>query len=709
MSTHLKYIDDELHWGRVKISDVVNTVNTPLYIYNYNIIKSKFKNVERAFRDKHHLICYALKANTNLHILKLIADWDYGTEVVSYGELYLALMAGFKPDTIVFSGAGKTAEEIEYAVRNNILLFNVENWNEIKTINSIAGKYRRVQSISLRINPDIDPDTHPSIATGIRGAKFGIEWKKLPDVFMRAKKLSNVKIKGIHIHLGSQITTKEPFIKCAEHIQSCVETAESFGINIKYINIGGGLGVNYENDLPLAEKLRNKNVITPGEWINIFLSNSHVKDKTVIVEPGRYVLAEGGMLITKVLYKKKSFGKTFYIVDAGMNDFSRPLLYDAYHNIAPLKKKTGRKTPADVVGPLCETGDYFAKDRPLPSLRNSDLLAVLTAGAYGSSLSSNYNSRLRLPEIIIKNDTIAQLKYRETLHDLTKNQPVNLEWFKITGKKTLQSKPSHTISFSKYSATGNDFIILDNREAILTALPIKKMFSHMCQRKLSIGADGIIVINKDEKYYNVSFYNADGSLAESCGNGLRAAGVYIADKIQSTAGSMQIETIDGKHEFLINNGLPTIGINVNRESFKEQTLTIENRIIKGYIINSGVPHYVIIKDDFDNSEFTVLARKIRYSSYFKPDGTNVNIMKKTARNTIMVRTYERGVEDETLSCGTGATACYYTGKKIMNLKSPVSVITKGGELQIFEKRGKIYLSGSVREIYKGTYELSDIL
>ncbi len=709
MNTHLKYINDELHWGKVKISDAADTVNTPFYIYNYNIIKSKFKNIERAFKDRHHLICYALKANTNLHILKLIADWGYGTEVVSYGELYLALRAGFKPETIVFSGAGKTVEEIEYAVKNDILLFNAENLNEIKAINSAAKKYGRVQSILIRINPDIDPDTHHSIATGIKGAKFGIEWKKLPDVFSRAKKLSYVKIEGIHIHLGSQITAKEPFVKCAEYIKSCVETAKSFGINVKYINIGGGLGINYENDLPASERSKNKNEMTPGEWVNIFLSNSYIKNKTIIVEPGRYVLAEGGMLVTKVLYKKKSFGKTFYIVDAGMNDFSRPLLYDAYHNIVPLKKKTGKKTPADVVGPLCETGDFFAKERPLPSLRDGDLLTVLTTGAYGSSLSSNYNSRLRLPEIIIKNDTIAQLKYREPLNELTKNQPANLKWHKLTGKKTGQIKLSNTLPFSKYSATGNDFIIIDNREAILAGLPIKKMFSHMCKRKLSIGADRIIVINKDGKYYNVSFYNADGSLAESCGNGLRAAGVYIANNIKPIAVSINIETIDGMHEFFINNGQPTIGINIKRESFKEQTLTIENINIKGYIISSGVPHYVIIEDDFDSPEFAAFARKIRYSSYFEPDGTNVNIMKKTARNKIMVRTYERGVENETFSCGTGAAACYYTGKKIMNLKSPVSVMTKGGELQIHETGRKIYLSGSVREIYKGTYELSDIL
>ena len=707
MNTLLKYINDELHWGRVKISDVADVVNTPFYIYNYNIIKSKFRNIERAFKDRHHLICYALKANTNLHILKLIAGWGYGTEVVSYGELYLALRAGFKPETIVFSGAGKTAQEIEFAVKNDILLFNAENRNEIKAINSAAGKYGKVQSISIRINPDIDPDTHPSITTGIKGAKFGIEWKKLPDIFSRAKKLSYVKIKGIHIHLGSQITTKEPFIKCAEYIKICVETAESFGIDIKYINIGGGLGINYEDDLPVSGRLKNE--MTPGEWVNIFLSNSYIKDKTLIVEPGRYVLAEGGMLVTKVLYKKKSFGKTFYIVDAGMNDFSRPLLYDAYHNIVPLKKKTGKKTPADVVGPLCETGDFFAKERPLPSLRDGDLLAVLTTGAYGSSLSSNYNSRLRLPEIIIKNDTIAQLKYRESQHELAKNQPPNLEWHKLTVKKTGQIKLSKTLPFSKYCAAGNDFIIIDNREAILAGFPFKKMFSYMCLRKLSIGADGIIVINKDGKYYNVSFYNADGSLAESCGNGLRAAGVYIADNIKPAAGSMYIETIDGMHEFLINNGQPTIGINVKRERFKEQTLIIGNRNIKGYIVNSGVPHYVIIDDDYDSPGFAALARKIRYSSYFEPEGTNVNIMKKTARNKIMVRTYERGVEDETLSCGTGAVACYYTGKQIMNLKSTVSVMTKGGKLQIYETGGKIYLSGSAREIYKGTYELADIL
>ena len=355
----MNYINGDLFWGKVKVSDIADMAGTPFYLYNHDVLKSEFKKIETALKKIDNIICYAVKANLNLTILKMIAEWGYGAEVVSGGELFLALKAGFKTEQIVFSGAGKSIEEIEYAVKNNILLFNAESWDEIILINKIAKKNKKDQNISVRINPDINPETHPYITTGLKGGKFGIEWKKLADIFDRSRSLSNIKIKGIHIHIGSQISKKEPFIMFAEFIKKITKIAALKGIRLQYINVGGGIGFDYENDF--IKNKNRENFITPKKWADIFISHDTSKGKTFITEPGRFVTAKAGILVTKLLYKKKSFGKNFYIVDAGMNDFMRPSLYNAHHNIIPLKKRSGKQIKVDVVGPICETGDFFDK------------------------------------------------------------------------------------------------------------------------------------------------------------------------------------------------------------------------------------------------------------------------------------------------------------------------------------------------------------
>ena len=707
----MRYIDGDLYWGKVKVKDIAKLVGTPLYIYNYDVIMRAFKKVDNAFEGIEHILCYALKANSNLFILKMISQWGYGTEVVSGGELLLALKAGFKPEKIVFSGSGKSETEIEYGIKNNILLFNAESWKEILIINKISKKYKKIQKILIRINPDINPETHRYTTTGLKGEKFGIEWKKVPEILTKTKLLSNVKTVGIHIHLGSQIVKKEPFIMCSNFIKKFIKTAESSGIKLKYINIGGGLGIDYENDFPISDKVSSKKekALAAKEWADTFTYKNNWRDKILIIEPGRFIMAKGGIIVTKILYKKRSFGKNFYIVDAGMNDFIRPSLYNAYHNIIPLQKRGEKQINVDVVGPICESGDFFAKNRNLPVQKNGDLLAILSAGAYGRCFSSNYNSRLRIPEILIKNNKIAVIRYKESANELINNQPIETIWIDLKKKQTTKSIKNKNLSipFGKFSATGNDFIIIDNRENILKGLNLRNLFSYICQRKTSVGADGVIVIEKEEEKYRVSFYNPDGSTAESCGNGLRVLALFLM-KYNTLFSEQIIESKDGIHEIKFQGNKPKVRMFIFKKSFKEKTLLIDNEKIKGYIINSGVPHFVILSKNIEDPKLMDTAKKIRFNSVFAPSGTNVDFIKKIKTDKIMIRTYERGVEAETLSCGTGAVAAYYIARKILKLKSPIKVITKGGELIISEEKGKIFLSGEVKEVYQGVFNLADI-
>jgi diaminopimelate decarboxylase len=703
----MEYIKGELHWGKVKLSDIAQTVDTPFYLYNYGVIKSAFRRVDNAFNKVDHLLCYAVKANSNLNLLKLIAEWGYGAEVVSKGELFLALKAKFNPEKIIFSGVGKSETEIDYAIKNNILLFNTESWEEIKIIDKFAKKYNKIQKILIRVNPDINPETHPYTSTGLKSDKFGVKWKKAQEIFKKSKNLKNIDLVGIHIHIGSQITKKEPFIKCSKFIKKCIKTLKKSIINLKYINIGGGLGIDYEYDFTISDK-REKH-LTPEEWAEIFLSNSFMKDKIVIIEPGRFVMAEGGILITRILYKKTSFGKNFYIVDAGMNDFMRPTLYNAYHKIIPLVKKDKKQITVDVVGPLCESGDFLAKNRKLPLQKSGDMLAILTSGAYGRCLSSNYNSRLRIPEVLIKNNKFSIIRNKENEYELLRNQSFEPIWENIKNKKSIPyiKNKDRLIPFSKFSATGNDFIIIDNRENILKGINLKDLSIHLSKRTTSIGADGVIIIQNANKGYSVLFYNPDGSIPESCGNGIRAVSIFLHKYVNSLTEQI-IESKDGIHYTFIHKNKPEVQMFVFEKSLKKLTVNINNKKLNGHFINSGVPHFVIITENIENQEPMDLAKKLRYSKIFSPDGTNVDFIKKINPNTIILRTYERGVEGETLSCGTGAVASYYIGRRTLKLKSPLNIITRGGKLTVFQKGNRIFLSGEVREVFSGVFNLKDI-
>lgn len=409
-----KYRDSQLYAEDVLVRKIAETYGTPLYIYSYNTLLRHFKAYDDAFDGFPHIICFALKANSNNAILKLFAGNGGGADVVSGGEIFRALKAGMSSDRIVYAGVGKTEEEIRYALKSKILMFNVESERELIEIDRIAGLMKVKAPIALRVNPDIDPETHPYISTGLRKHKFGIPIEDAFEYYKFAKALKNIKVIGIHKHIGSQITKVSPFVEAVKRVLFLVDELNSYGVNIKYLDIGGGLGITYRDEEPPVPKdlARNLAPMLKG------------RDITLIMEPGRSIVGNAGVLVTKVLYLKKGDEKEFVIVDAGMNDLVRPSFYDAYHRIQPIEKMRRKTIFADVVGPICESGDFLARDREMPYVKQGEYLAVMSAGAYGFSMSSNYNSRPRAAEVLVKGGEFALIRKRETYNDLVKGENI---------------------------------------------------------------------------------------------------------------------------------------------------------------------------------------------------------------------------------------------------------------------------------------------
>ncbi|MDH5203679.1 MAG: diaminopimelate decarboxylase, partial [Nitrospirota bacterium] len=358
-----------------------------------------------------HIICFAIKANSNSSILRLFGKNGGGADIVSGGELYTALKAGIPAKKIVYAGVGKTEEEILFALKSKILMFIVESENELREIDRVAGIIKMKAPVALRINPDIDPETHPYIATGLKKHKFGIPIDDALENYRIASKLKNINVIGIHKHIGSQITKVSPFVDALKRILILMDKLIAYGVKIEYLDVGGGLGISYRNEEPPVPKDLAKNLIP-------LLKNRQV---TLIMEPGRSIVGNAGILITKTLYLKEGEDRQFIIVDAGMNDLIRPSLYDAYHHIIPVTRRKRRKVFVDVVGPICESSDFLAKDREIEGVKQGEYFAVMGAGAYGFSMSSNYNSRPRPAEVMVKGRKHSLIRKRETYSDLIRN------------------------------------------------------------------------------------------------------------------------------------------------------------------------------------------------------------------------------------------------------------------------------------------------
>jgi diaminopimelate decarboxylase len=419
---YISYKENILYCEDIQLGELAEEYGTPLYVYSKNQIVENYRTLNGAFTDTSHLVCYALKANANHHILQVLATEGAGADVVSAGELYLALKAGFSPDKIVFAGVGKREDEIEYALQQNIFSFNVESVSELHTISRVAHRLGKKARISFRINPDIDAQSHPYITTGLQSTKFGIEASKAIEVYTHAATLSALELVGVHTHIGSQITKVEPFVATANYIVGLVGKLRETGINLTHIDFGGGFGVQYTNAvsheaLP-QEEPSNGNVPTPAEFLAALLPILQTTGCSIWIEPGRSIIADAGILITRVISTKDNSTKKFVIVDGGMNDLIRPSLYQAYHQIVPLSINTYEHEKVDVVGPICESSDFFARDRLLAKSNAGDYLAVLTTGAYGFALSSNYNGRPRPAEILVNGDRVRVIRPRQKIEDL---------------------------------------------------------------------------------------------------------------------------------------------------------------------------------------------------------------------------------------------------------------------------------------------------
>ncbi|MDA7835103.1 diaminopimelate decarboxylase [Methylophilaceae bacterium] len=405
--------NDKFFVEDVCIDSIIEKFATPTYIYSKQRIVDNFKNLESAFKNVDHMICFAVKANSNIAILNLLAKNGAGFDIVSGGELRRVIAADGDPKKIVFSGVGKTSEEIKLAIENNILAFNIESEDELIRIQEIAKSLNKKASISIRVNPDVNANTHPYISTGLKENKFGVSEESALNLYKKAKTMDSILIKGIDCHIGSQITDLKPFEDSVKKLIVLIDKLEIEGIKIKHMDIGGGIGISYEDE----------KIIAFDDYANAVSALTKGRDFKILLEPGRVIMADAGAILTKVEYVKKTQDKNFAIIDAAMNDLMRPSLYGSFHKILNASETTEKESVFDIVGPICETGDFIGKDR-LISIEPDNILVIMDTGAYAMSMSSNYNSRPRLHELMIDKDRIHIIREKESFDDLIKGEKI---------------------------------------------------------------------------------------------------------------------------------------------------------------------------------------------------------------------------------------------------------------------------------------------
>ena len=411
---HFQYKGDTMYCEDVAIQDIAEAVDTPFYLYSHATLTQHFRAFQSAFKGSDHLICFSAKSNSNQAVLRLFANLGGGLDIVSGGELFRGLKAGVQPGKIVFSGVGKREDEIRYALESDILMFNVESLQELRQIDRCAAALNKKAPIALRVNPDVDPQTHPYISTGLKKNKFGISQEAVVDAYRTAQACEHIRIVGVSCHIGSQITQVGPFVDALKRLKALLETLGDMGVQVSYLDMGGGLGITYDQESPPHPEEYGRAVVEALGDLSV----------TPIFEPGRVIVGNAGILVTRVLYTKEGEDRDFVVVDSAMNDLVRPSLYDAYHGIEPVIKSDRETIQADVVGPICETGDFLAKNRQVPRCESGDLLAVMSAGAYGFTMSSNYNSRPRVAEVMVKDDAFQVVRERETYADLIRGESI---------------------------------------------------------------------------------------------------------------------------------------------------------------------------------------------------------------------------------------------------------------------------------------------
>lgn len=412
--SQFQYRDNELYIEDVPLSRIAAETGTPTYVYSSRALAEQFHAFDNAFAGQDHLICYAVKANFSLAVMRLFANYGGGADVVSGGELFRALKAGVPAKRICFSGVGKTEAEIKQALEAGILMFNVESMAELETLNRLAGQVGQIAPMAVRVNPDVNPKTHPYISTGLKKNKFGLDMEAALEAYATARDMANVNPIGIDCHIGSQLTEISPFVEAVKRLKDLIEKLTSMGVMLKYLDIGGGLGITYKEENPPQ----------PLEYAVALGAELAGLGLTLILEPGRVMVGNAGALLTKVVYVKQNSVKKFLIVDVGMNDLLRPALYQSYHYIQPLKQPGEGLEKVDVVGPICESSDFLAQDRDMPPVEAGEYLAVMSAGAYGMTMSSQYNARPRAAEVMVSGSDFTVVRERETFEDLIKGESI---------------------------------------------------------------------------------------------------------------------------------------------------------------------------------------------------------------------------------------------------------------------------------------------
>jgi len=408
------YRNDEMYCEDVPLREIVDAVGTPAYVYSLAQLRDAFRSFDQAFAASRHLVCFSVKANSNLAVLRAFVNEGSGFDIVSGGELFRVLKAGADPGKVVFSGVGKTREEMEYALRSGILMFNVESEQEMEALNEVAGSMGVTAPVSFRINPDVDPQTHPYISTGMKKSKFGIAIDPAAEAYRRAIALPNLDVVGVDCHIGSQLTSTSPFADAAERVRAFIEVLQGEGADIRYVDLGGGLGIRYDDEEPPD----------PGDYAKALMEGVRGLDVTLVLEPGRSMVGNAGILLTRVLYLKRTEAKNFVVVDGAMNDLVRPSLYGAFQGLRPVDRREAEPMTADVVGPICESGDFLAQDRDIQPPEPGDLMAVMSAGAYGFTMASNYNTRPRAVEVLVDGKEFAVVRERETLEGLVAGEKI---------------------------------------------------------------------------------------------------------------------------------------------------------------------------------------------------------------------------------------------------------------------------------------------
>jgi len=419
---YFHYKAGKLFCENVAVESLVKKHGSPLYIYSQRTLTEHFRKLDQALSPVDHLICFAMKSNSNMAVMNTLAGLGGGFDIVSEGELHRAMAAGADPGKCVFAGVGKTEAEIEFALRQGVYSFNAESEPELIRINRIAARLKKRAPISVRVNPNVDAHTHAKITTGTYENKFGIAFEEIEGVYARASKLKNLHLRGLQMHIGSQLTSVTPFEQAVRKITPLVKSLKA-KYNIEFLSIGGGIGIVYDSALDSGAEgwwkgSKAGKILTPALYAERLLPLLQPFGLRILMEPGRFISGNAGILVTRIEYVKRTGKKNFLIVDAAMNDLIRPAFYDAFHQIVPLKKKAGKLISSDVVGPICESGDYFAKDRPLPKLGEGDYLALLSAGAYGFVMASNYNTRPLAAEVLVNGSKASVVRERQPLNEI---------------------------------------------------------------------------------------------------------------------------------------------------------------------------------------------------------------------------------------------------------------------------------------------------